>query len=277
MAKSFLEKYLSDKESLEAIKEAQQDLSLLEQVLRLEIALHSAKKKTLVADSANKSLSDDQILKLCEEFVEKSRQNQLDTIDMNSKSWKKLWQDSASFAYFQEIVAALVDDNKNEISTPQYLKNIVSERLRLAEKQEQSGILIRLKDGLQLVGGYLDNVFALPEQNEAFAVRSAGVMPMADPKSGILQFYSVEEEKQKILYQVVKDSDETVMLTVKLQDFKPLPNMMKIKREGRLIYSFSIKEDFAYFPQLMPGDYIIELLNRHGQVVKSIDISLVAD
>ena len=174
---------------------------------------------------------------------------------IEDKTWKKLAESKANFQMFQELVLRSEQTSYVNLETPQYLKNIIADRLESARNlNEKKGVVIRIKEGLQLVGAFIDNVFHLPEQSEAFAVRSA--VDVAENNAGTLQFYSVHENDQKILYQMVQDGPGTVMLTVKLQDFRPLPKLMKIKKQERLIYSFPVKEDFAYFPQLSAGDYI---------------------
>ena len=273
----FLLNYLSEEKQLadEARKHGQECMICLESAIRLEMTMRLHKKSSILENSEPEALTNDRILAMAEEF---SNAEPGDTSFLKDEKWQKLWASQSDFAIFKELLFSIESKNTSgNVKTPDYLKNIVADRLSSElRRSEKPGVVIRMKEGLQLMGSYLENIFELPSQNDAFAVRSSTAMgALESPVSGILQFFSKEEQDKKILYQVVQDGESTVMLTVKLQDFNPLPRLMKIMKDDRIIYSFQVKEDFAYFPKLVAGDYVIELKDKSGATVKSTEISIV--
>ena len=74
---------------------------------------------------------------------------------------------------------------------------------------------------------------------------------------------------------MVKDGNETVMLTVKLQNYRPRPKFINLRRQGRLLQSIPLRDDFAWFSQLSVGQYEIELQNTGNMSSKRVDIHIV--
>ena len=183
--------------------------------------------------------------------------------------------------FFDIINDKILEKKKVKITkTPLYLTNIVEAHFNRIESQKNSSkvakILIKLGDGLKMMNGQIEEFFNLPANEDTVKVRSALTSAEgAVNNTNALHFFSKEEEDQKILYQVVKDGLNSVMLTIKLQDFRNLPKLINLKRQNRLIHSYVLKEDFAFFQELSPDIYMIELKNQHGQITKQIELNLV--
>jgi hypothetical protein len=84
-----------------------------------------------------------------------------------------------------------------------------------------------------------------------------------------------EANQGDLVYQVVKDGADTVMLTVKLQNYRPRPKFINLRRQGRLLQSMPLRDDFAWFSKLGVGKYEIELQNTGNAGGKRVDIHIV--
>ncbi|HRP68290.1 MAG TPA: hypothetical protein PLY93_02040, partial [Turneriella sp.] len=129
-------------------------------------------------------------------------------------------------------------------------------------------------EGLRLIAGHVRNLYDLANTDQMVAVR--GAIDTAVAPTGALQFMTTEANNSgELIYQVVKDGKDTVMLTVKLQNYRPRPQFINLRRDGRLLQSLPLHEDFAWFAQLTLGEYELELLNNSLNNGKKIDIHIV--
>lgn len=271
---AFLENYLNETKKIEALEHAENCVDCLETALSFEKILFTAKRKVTDQD-LKLQLSETELISRAETYLSQIKSGQ-------SGDESIVPQSQGDQLYFFQLINYLQGSekaDKNLIKTPVYLKQYVMRQLdRDQEASKATSIVIRVKNGVKLVGNYLDEVFTVPDFAEAEAVRSVATAAEPTTAHGILQFYlQAEESKEKLLYQVVQDGPGTVMLTVKLQGFSSLPRVMNLKRENRLILSFPIKEDFAFFPQLTPGNYQVELKGKSGMVIKTVDIEILSE
>lgn len=268
--------YLNDKSGEKVVSLAETDTEALEALVRFEAILSGA-KKAFAQNGLSLKLPEEDILSFADLFFAENAAPDLEIALRDNKYWKTLLSSEADFALFQDILSLLFAyNNLPLIKTPDYLKDIVMKRIyrEIPAGAESNSIVIKIKEGLQLITGHLQNVFLLPIHGEAVAVRSSLVTD-STTDNGVLQFFSNEPESGQLIYQVVQDSSETVMLTVKLQNYRPRPKFINIRKSGRLMQSFPMLEDFAYFSQLTSGDYQIELKNDAGVITRQVEIQIV--
>lgn len=266
--------YLDDETRDEAIKHTSDCLECLDHLIKLETWLSHSKRHSL--DKLNTSGLDEQnIIELAEVIVDSGRKPEA-VIDYESSDWQKVLQSNNALQLLLNYVDILSAPPEEKVETPEYLRHIVRERLKIEKVQHSDeSIFIRMKNGLRLLGASAQNLLPLNENTLEPAFRSA-VLDRNTDSNKMLQFIS-NDDQGSLLYQVVQDGESTVMLTVKLQNYKELPRFMNIKREGRLIQSFPVSEDFAFFPQVSPGAYEVELKGHSGQTIKQVAIEIVTD
>lgn len=268
--------YLNDKQSKEIARMADADTEVLEALVRFETIMAGA-KKAFAQNNRALVLQEEEILQFADLFFTENASTDLEIVLKENKKWKTLLSSESDFALFQDVLSLLFAYNTRPLlKTPEYLKEIVMKRIyrEIPAKSGENSIVIRIKEGLQLISGHLENVFLLPVHGEAVAVRSS-LLTDSTADHGVLQFFSQEPDIGQLIYQVVQDSSETVMLTVKLQNYRPRPKFINIRKSGRLMQSFPMLEDFAYFSQLTTGDYQIELKNDAGVITRQVEIQIV--
>lgn len=274
---NLLKLYLSDKRQAEAIQLAGENLSALEMLVQFETMVALNKRQGAVIESNAFKIPVHQIVEMAEKFFSVEDPRAIEKELTNSKTWQTIKTNNADFGLFQDTLAFLFTwGDRPLIPTPAYLKQIVMNRIYASSPaEEESTIVIRLKDGLRLIAGHIHDLYNLTTTNEMVAVRSAGEAASAGGATGALQFMTSEPKQGDLLYQVVKDGNDTVMLTVKLQNYRPRPKFINLRRQGRLLQSIPLRDDFAWFSQLAVGKYEIELQNTGNMSGKRVDIHIV--
>jgi len=273
-----LKLYLNDKKHDEAIKLASENLSALEMLVQFETMVAVNKRHAPGGTESDLKLPVHQVVELAEKFFSVDDPRLIEKELTGSKTWQAIKASSADFALFQDTLAFLFTwGDRPMIPTPAYLKQIVMNRIyAAAPAEEESTIVIRLKDGLRLIAGHIRDLYNLTNSDEMVAVRSSGEVATANGSAtGALQFMTSEAKQGDLFYQVVKDGNDTVMLTVKLQNYRPRPKFINLRRQGRLLQSIPLRDDFAWFSQLAIGKYEIELQNGSGAASKRVDIHIV--
>lgn len=273
-----LKLYLSDKQHDEALKLAGENLSALEMLVQFETMVAVNKRQGAVQETTAFKLPVHQIVEVAEKFFSVDDPRVIEKELTNSKIWQIIKSSNSDFGLFQDTLAFLFTwGDRPMIPTPAYLKQIVMNRIyAAATAEEESTIVIRLKDGLKLIAGHIRDLYNLTNSDEMVAVRSGSeAAATAGGATGALQFMTSEEKQGDLFYQVVKDGNDTVMLTVKLQNYRPRPKFINLRRQGRLLQSIPLRDDFAWFSQLAVGKYEIELQNGGAVSSKRIDIHIV--
>lgn len=271
--------YLDEKKQKQALKMAADNLSALEMLVQFETMVAMNKRLEIGAVPADYKLPVYQIVEIAEKFFHVEDAKLMEAELKGSKIWQTIKASAADFGLFQDTLAFLFTwGDRPMIPTPAYLKQIVMNRIyATAPAEEESTIVIRLKDGLRLIAGHIRDLYNLSNSDEMVAVRSSGDGTIAAnaPATGALQFMTTEPKQGDLFYQVVKDGNDTVMLTVKLQNYRPRPKFINLRRQGRLLQSIPLRDDFAWFSQLAVGKYEIELQNAGTTSGKRIDIHIV--
>jgi hypothetical protein len=271
--------YLDDKKQKQALKLAGENLSALEMLVQFETMIAVNKRLEVAGGAADYKLPVYQIVEVAEKFFNVEDPNMIESELKGSKNWQAIKASPADFGLFQDTLAFLFTwGDRPMIPTPAYLKQLVMNRIyATAPAEDESTIVIRLKDGLRLIAGHISDLYNLSNSDEMVAVRSSGdtAVTANSPATGALQFMTTEPKQGDLFYQVVKDGNETVMLTVKLQNYRPRPKFINLRRQGRLLQSIPLRDDFAWFSQLSVGKYEIELQNAGSTAGKRIDIHIV--
>lgn len=272
-----LKSYLDEKKHSEALKVAGENLSALEMLVQFETMVALNKRQGAGSDSTDFELPVHQIVEIAEKFFSVDDPRLIEKELTKSAVWKTIRASAADFALFQDTLSFLFTwGERPMIPTPVYLKQIVMNRIYATTPvEEESTIVIRLKDGLRLIAGHIRDLYNLTNSDEMVAVRSTGEAAAASGATGALQFMTSEPKQGDLIYQVVKDGNDTVMLTVKLQNYRPRPKFINLRRQGRLLQSIPLRDDFAWFSQLSVGKYEIELQNGGSLSGKRVDIHIV--
>ncbi len=272
-----LKLYLDDKKHGEALNLASENLSALEMLVQFETMVAVNKRQGATVETTGFKLPIHEIVEVAEKFFSVDDPRIIEKELSKSKIWQTIKANNADFGLFQDTLAFLFTwGDRPMIPTPAYLKQIVMNRIyAAAPAEEESTIVIRLKDGLRLIAGHIHDLYNLTNSDEMVAVRGSDMATAAGGATGALQFMTSEEKQGDLFYQVVKDGNETVMLTVKLQNYRPRPKFINLRRQGRLLQSIPLRDDFAWFSQLSVGKYEIELQNGSATSSKRIDIHIV--
>ena len=246
-------------------------------LVQFETMVAVNKRQKTLAETQDFKLPVHQIVEMAEKFFSVDDPRLIEKELTGSKAWQTIKSSNADFGLFQDTLAFLFTwGDRPMIPTPAYLKQIVMNRIyATAPAEEESTIVIRLKDGLRLIAGHIRDLYNLTNSDEMVAVRSTGEAVARGGATGALQFMTSEAKQGDLLYQVVKDGNETVMLTVKLQNYRPRPKFINLRRQGRLLQSIPLRDYFAWFSQLSVGQYEIELQNTGNMSSKRVDIHIV--
>jgi len=275
---ALLKLYLNDDKPAEAIKAAGENISALEMLVQFETMVALNRRQSSEIVDTEFALPIHQIVEVAEKFFSVDDPRAIEKELGKSKIWQTIKASTADFGLFQDTLAFLFTwGDRPLIPTPQYLKQIVMNRIYAAAPQEkESTIVIRLKDGLRLIAGHIQDLYNLTNPDEMVMVRgNTAVAENPAGATGALQFMTTEPKQGDLIYQVVKDGAETVMLTVKLQNYRPRPKFINLRRQGRLLQSLPLRDDFAWFSQLAVGKYEIELQNSGTVSTKKVDIHIV--
>jgi hypothetical protein len=273
-----LKLYLSEKSRPAAIEQAGDNLSALEMLVQFETMVAVNRRQNIAPANQEFKLQIHQIVEMAEKFFSIDDPRMIEKELSGSKLWQSIKSSSADFGLFQDTLAFLFTWNDRPmIPTPHYLREIVMNRIYATAPQEaESTIVIRLKDGLRLIAGHIRDLYNLSNTDDMVAVRSSGELAaQTTGVAGALQFMTSEPKQGDLFYQVVKDGKDTVMLTVKLQNYRPRPKFINLRRQGRLLQSIPLRDDFAWFSQLAIGQYEIELQNPGSASSKRVDIHIV--
>jgi hypothetical protein len=261
-----------------AIEQASENLSALEMLVQFETMLALSKRHQAGAQPSGYQVPLHDVVEIAEKFFSVEDPRAIEKELQTSRVWKTIKASPADFALFQDTLAFLFTWGEwPMVKTPAYLKQIVMNRIYAeAPQQGESTIVIRLRDGLRLIAGHIRDLYTIINPDDMVAVRSGTDQASAQANpTGALQFMTSEANQGDLVYQVVKDGADTVMLTVKLQNYRPRPKFINLRRQGRLLQSMPLRDDFAWFSKLGVGKYEIELQNTGNAGGKRVDIHIV--
>ena len=242
----------------------------LEKIFQLEASLHSRnRKKKENPGKAIHPVKEIQLLQLAEDFVSTGR---VSFKKANQDIWQEILSDNSLFLCFQEIVWFISSKGSKDHKTPLYLKKIALKRTVKAVKSNRN-IIIATKDPLRLLNHDLKNLFQLSPLQEGIATR---YIESSVTDSGILQFLSKGKDAD-IIFQVLKDGEDTISMTLKLSKFSTLPVNVTLCKDDRVIQKRTAAEKLIHFTHLQPGDYQIELRKKAGNFEETINVSIVDD
>lgn len=274
---ALLKLYLDEKKQDQALKKAAENLSALEMLVQFETMIALNKRQLRTTQQQEYQVPLHQVVELAEQFFRGEDVRVIEKELQASGVWQKIKESPADFALFQDTLAFLFTwGERPMVPTPAYLKQIVMNRIYAETPHEQeSTIVIRLRDGLRLIAGHIRDLYNITSADGMVPVRSTGEVTQGATPTGALQFMTSEANQGSLVYQIVKDGTDTVMLTIKLQNYRPRPKFINLRRQGRLLQSMPLRDDFAWFSQLAVGKYEIELQTAANVAGKRIDIHIV--
>ena len=268
---NIISEYIDSEKKDQALLHMKECMSCAEKIIAYEHVLHSYQKNAAIFKSITE-VDSVKAVKIAEDMNKKS---------LSAGALKELelvLQQEGMGEYLIQMNQFISSDHSyKNLSVPIYLKNIVNSYFETAKPvKKQGAIMIYIGETMRLLNSFADHLHLLPT-DDMVPVRSSGVSEsMASP--GLLQFISTSDDsEEKILYQVVKDGENSAMLTIRLQNFKVMPKLLNVKRENRLLHSFPVKVDYAYFPKMEAGQYNIELKDASGTLIKQIDVYISAE
>ena len=193
------------------MKLASENLSALEMLVQFETMVAVNKRQGVTFETSAFKLPIHEIVEIAEKFFNVDDPRVIEKELTKSKTWQTIKGSNADFGLFQDTLAFLFTwGDRPMIPTPTYLKQIVMNRIyATAPVEEESTIVIRLKDGLRLIAGHISALYNLTNSDEMVAVRGSDATATASGATGALQFMTSEEKQGDLFYQVVKDGNET--------------------------------------------------------------------
>jgi hypothetical protein len=256
-----LQKYFDENEYMEVVSHIMECNHCLNQVISLDHNL-------LLANKARKSkeiVYDENELAVKIEALENAK-NDSDIAEMVFKNTKI---PAKTIIDMYNYINNTVNDN---IKTPDFLRNIVQDEMTQKESRELPNIIIKITNGLKIIGNYIDNIIIIPEEMVPVAVRS-GIRKSEKNSQGSINFVQILEAG-RAHYNVIKDGSESVLLTISFED-ENQPDYINLKSQNQIVLSQRLNNNYAYFSKLKEGNYCIELKYRSKAEVLSIPITIV--
>ena len=270
MRKKLIENYLESKTDHYA--EISSDNDFLEKIFRMEMVLQD-KTKSKVKNNPKDILSpakEKKLFKLAEKFIFENKPN----FRISDKAiWKQIFSNSQLLSYFQDLVLFISSEETGDIKTPSYLKKIIQKKISENTKVRKN-ITILIKDSLKLLNQNLDNLFEIPLLQEAVSTRYAGNIPSG---SNILQFLNKQDDGTEIIFQVLKDGEDTVTMSLNLERSSVLPSTVTLRKNNRIVQKSNPVRRVILYNQLTIGSYQIELGQGKNNFKKVINFNLVTD
>ncbi|TGL08504.1 hypothetical protein EHQ43_05555 [Leptospira bouyouniensis] len=161
--------------------------------------------------------------------------------------------------------------HRAQLPFPGFLKEYTKNNLNSPEKKDS--LIVRLtQSGIRVIDSLIES-FQIHESLElAPSLRSASAEVRSDDTSSVI-FEETTKENQKFYYQIVKENEGEVYLSVKAEGIHGF-QQVNLRRDGRFILSNKINLDgSASFSGLTPGSYTIEFVGPNHS--KSFDLSIL--
>ncbi|XDD45963.1 hypothetical protein AB3N60_14780 [Leptospira sp. WS39.C2] len=175
---------------------------------------------------------------------------------------------------FAETLALQKAENtvhRAQLPFPEYLKEYT--RKNLSAPEAKDNLIIRLtQSGIRVIDSLIES-FQIRESMElAPMMRSTSADVRSKDTSSVI-FEETTKENQKFYYQIVKENEGEVYLSVKAEGTASF-QQVNLRRDGRFILSNKINLDgSASFSGLTPGSYTIEFVGPN--LSKSFDLSIL--
>lgn len=175
---------------------------------------------------------------------------------------------------FAEALALQKAENtvhRAQLPFPEFLKVYTRKNLTAPEKKDS--LIIRLsKSGIRVIDSLISSLQIRESLDFAPAMRSASTDVRSNDANSVI-FEETTKENQKFYYQIVKENDGEVYLSVKAEGASGF-QQVNLRRDGRFILSNKINLDgSASFSGLIPGSYTIEFVGPN--LSKSFDLSIL--
>ncbi|MCG6140525.1 hypothetical protein EHR01_09650 [Leptospira mtsangambouensis] len=175
------------------------------------------------------------------------------------------------FAESWDLAKAELTMGKSPLPLPEFLKEYTRKNLVLPEKKDS--LIVRLtQTGVRVIDSLVESLQIKESFEFAPSMRSASAEVRSGEANSVI-FEETTSQNQKFYYQIVKENQGEVYLSVKAEG-TPAFQQVNLRREGRFILSSKINlEGSASFSGLVPGGYTIEFVGP-GQS-KSFDLSIL--
>ncbi|MCS6985012.1 MAG: hypothetical protein NZM25_07820 [Leptospiraceae bacterium] len=212
----------------------------------------------------------DEIFGLVDAYQKKS----FSALEEKKELFRKIMAQERAFLLFQKLVGMYQAIEQRRINRlPLALKKHVLRSLETQDEVNTGRIFLVLGEKLRLMGSMDLGLKIHPVH--AIALRSLPYL--AKPEEPHLSF-SMPYGKGlmgELFYQVVKDGNESLLLTVGIHHCEPQPRIVNLKRDGRLLHSYPVREKWLYFPHLTVGHYELEFKDSEGRLQNKVDLELV--
>lgn len=183
---------------------------------------------------------------------------------------KEVWKEDA-FAETFLLHKAENTVHRAQLPFPEYLKEYT--RKHLSSPESKDNLIVRLtQSGIRVIDSLVES-FQIRESMElAPMMRSASADVRSESTNSVI-FEETTKENQKFYYQIVKENETEVYLSVKAEGSSGF-QQVNLRRDGRFILSNKINLDgSASFSGLTPGSYTIEFVGTN--LSKSFDLSIL--
>ncbi|TGL56884.1 hypothetical protein [Leptospira jelokensis] len=161
--------------------------------------------------------------------------------------------------------------HRSPLALPEFLKEYTKKNLTAPEKKDN--LIIRLsQSGIRVIDSLISSLQIRESLEFAPAMRSASTDVRSNDTNSVI-FEETTKENQKFYYQIVKENEGEVYLSVKAEGVTGF-QQVNLRRDGRFILSNKINLDgSASFSGLIPGSYTIEFVGPNHS--KSFDLSIL--
>lgn len=160
---------------------------------------------------------------------------------------------------------------ENALPLPAFLQEYTRQNLTKPVKKDNL-IFVVTKKGINMIDSLVENLQILSHWELLPATRAASTDFEPETSNSVI-FEETSSDNQKFYYQIVKENESEVYLSVKAEA-KPSFQQVNLRRDGRFILSGKVNPDGTVsFSGLTPGNYTIEFLGS-GQS-KSFDLSIL--
>jgi len=189
---------------------------------------------------------------------------------------------SSAYTSFREDLdiakAYMVMREEHLKPVPEYLLRYVDKNITKPEREKS--LLVRLaQHGIQVIDSLSLGLALKPMMAFSPELRSAvAASPLTSNDAGFIVFEGTLQDGQKLYYQMVRETENEVFLSVKIDGEKSFEKYRQVilKREGRFILSSKINsEGVVNFPSLKEGSYSLEFFSPPQN--KVIDLYLMID
>ncbi|MDF3820406.1 hypothetical protein P3G55_10870 [Leptospira sp. 96542] len=160
---------------------------------------------------------------------------------------------------------------RSQYPLPAFLREYTDKNL--GQPQQKDNLILRLNQkGIQVIQSLLESVQIKETWDLAPSLRATTADALSSESNSVI-FEETTNENQKFYYQIVKENQTEVYLSVKAEG-NPSFQQVNLRRDGRFILSNKVNADgAASFSGLQPGNYTIEFLGSGKS--KSFDLSIL--